>query len=372
MRYRQALGQDVQLPEDGYHGEDLAELMARLAAEKQDSLLALPEPELRKALVSYALPLKVAAIRRDLEEFGVRFQSWFRESSLHPAAIEEAVGELKDRGQLYENDGALWLRSTDFGDDKDRVVIRDNGVPTYLAADIAYHKDKYDRGYDRLVNIWGADHHGYIARIKAAARSLGYDPEKLSIIIVQMVNLFRDGQAVIMSKRTGQLVTLSEIVEEVGKDSARFFFLMRSSESQLDFDLDLAKEQSDRNPVFYVQYAHARICSILRQAREQGVEPPAAGVEPLSLLKTPEEELLMEELAQLPLVVGEAASRMEPHRLAHYAQELAGQFHLFYNRCRVLGAEEELQGARLLLISASRTVLAKTLSLLGISAPERM
>jgi arginyl-tRNA synthetase len=372
VRYRQALGQDVQLPEDGYHGEDLAELMARLAAEKQDSLLALPEPELRKALVSYALPLKVAAIRRDLEEFGVRFQSWFRESSLHPAAIEEAVGELKDRGQLYENDGALWLRSTDFGDDKDRVVIRDNGVPTYLAADIAYHKDKYDRGYDRLVNIWGADHHGYIARIKAAARSLGYDPEKLSIIIVQMVNLFRDGQAVIMSKRTGQLVTLSEIVEEVGKDSARFFFLMRSSESQLDFDLDLAKEQSDRNPVFYVQYAHARICSILRQAREQGVEPPAAGVEPLSLLKTPEEELLMEELAQLPLVVGEAASRMEPHRLAHYAQELAGQFHLFYNRCRVLGAEEELQGARLLLISASRTVLAKTLSLLGISAPERM
>lgn len=371
VRYRQATGEEVQLPEDGYHGQDLVELMAQLVQQKGDSLLALPPDQLREALVAYALPIKVEAIKRDLAAFGVHFHSWFRESTLHPDGIEAAVDKLKASGYLYEQDQALWLRSTDFGDDKDRVVIRDNGVPTYLAADIAYHGDKYQRGYDTLINIWGADHHGYVARIKAAAIALGYDPDKLEIMIVQMVNLFRGGQAVIMSKRTGELVTLSEIVEEVGADAARFFFLMRSSESQLDFDLDLAKEQSDRNPVFYVQYAHARICSILRQAQEQGIPTPEA-TESLALLKSPEEEQLMEQLAQLPLVVWEAAERMEPHRLAHYAQDLAGQFHLFYNRCRVLGAEEDLQAARLLLISATRTVLARTLSLLGVSSPERM
>ena len=372
VRYRQALGQEVEMPEDGYHGKDLVELMEDLASQKQDQLLSLPENQLREALVEYALPIKVDAIKRDLEAFGVHFDSWFSESVLHPEAIEGAVEQLKDFGSLYEQDGALWLRSSAFGDDKDRVVIRDNGVPTYLAADIAYHKDKYTRGFDRLINIWGADHHGYIARIKAAVQALGYDPEKLAIIIVQMVNLFRAGQAVTMSKRTGELVTLAEIVEEVGRDSARFFFLMRSSESQLDFDLDLAKEQSDRNPVFYVQYAHARICSILRTAEEQGIEIPLPDEGLLATLTSPEEELLMEKLAELPIVVWEAAERMEPHKLAHYAQELAGQFHLFYNRCRVLGAEEELQAARLLLISATRIVLAKTLQLLGISAPEQM
>jgi arginyl-tRNA synthetase len=372
VRYRQALGQEVEMPEDGYHGKDLVELMEDLASQKQDQLLSLPENQLREALVEYALPIKVDAIKRDLEAFGVHFDSWFSESVLHPEAIEGAVEQLKEIGSLYEQDGALWLRSSAFGDDKDRVVIRDNGVPTYLAADIAYHKDKYTRGFDRLINIWGADHHGYIARIKAAVQALGYDPEKLAIIIVQMVNLFRAGQAVTMSKRTGELVTLAEIVEEVGRDSARFFFLMRSSESQLDFDLDLAKEQSDRNPVFYVQYAHARICSILRTAEEQGIEIPLPDEGLLATLTSPEEELLMEKLAELPIVVWEAAERMEPHKLAHYAQELAGQFHLFYNRCRVLGAEEELQAARLLLISATRIVLAKTLQLLGISAPEQM
>ena len=356
VRYRQALGQEVEMPEDGYHGKDLVELMEDLASQKQDQLLSLPENQLREALVEYALPIKVDAIKRDLEAFGVHFDSWFSESVLHPEAIEGAVEQLKDFGSLYEQDGALWLRSSAFGDDKDRVVIRDNGVPTYLAADIAYHKDKYTRGFDRLINIWGADHHGYIARIKAAVQALGYDPEKLAIIIVQMVNLFRAGQAVTMSKRTGELVTLAEIVEEVGRDSARFFFLMRSSESQLDFDLDLAKEQSDRNPVFYVQYAHARICSILRTAEEQGIEIPLPDEGLLATLTSPEEELLMEKLAELPIVVWEAAERMEPHKLAHYAQELAGQFHLFYNRCRVLGAEEELQAARLLLISATRIV----------------
>lgn len=372
VRYRQALGQEVEMPEDGYHGKDLVELMEDLASQKQDQLLSLPENQLREALVEYALPIKVDAIKRDLEAFGVHFDSWFSESVLHPEAIEGAVEQLKEIGSLYEQDGALWLRSSAFGDDKDRVVIRDNGVPTYLAADIAYHKDKYTRGFDRLINIWGADHHGYIARIKAAVQALGYDLEKLAIIIVQMVNLFRAGQAVTMSKRTGELVTLAEIVEEVGRDSARFFFLMRSSESQLDFDLDLAKEQSDRNPVFYVQYAHARICSILRTAEEQGIEIPLPDEGLLATLTSPEEELLMEKLAELPIVVWEAAERMEPHKLAHYAQELAGQFHLFYNRCRVLGAEEELQAARLLLISATRIVLAKTLQLLGISAPEQM
>jgi len=372
VRYRQALGQEVEMPEDGYHGKDLVELMEDLASQKQNQLLSLPENQLREALVEYALPIKVDAIKRDLEAFGVHFDSWFSESVLHPEAIEGAVEQLKEIGSLYEQDGALWLRSSAFGDDKDRVVIRDNGVPTYLAADIAYHKDKYTRGFDRLINIWGADHHGYIARIKAAVQALGYDLEKLAIIIVQMVNLFRAGQAVTMSKRTGELVTLAEIVEEVGRDSARFFFLMRSSESQLDFDLDLAKEQSDRNPVFYVQYAHARICSILRTAEEQGIEIPLPDEGLLATLTSPEEELLMEKLAELPIVVWEAAERMEPHKLAHYAQELAGQFHLFYNRCRVLGAEEELQAARLLLISATRIVLAKTLQLLGISAPEQM
>ena len=372
VRYRQALGEESKLPEDGYHGKDLVELMEELAQRRGESLLSLPQAELQQALVDYALPIKVKAIEKDLAAFGVHFQNWFRESTLHPGAIDSAMAKLKATGQLYEEEQALWLRSTDFGDDKDRVVIRDSGVPTYLAADIAYHDDKYRRGYDKLINIWGADHHGYIVRIKAAAEALGHDPEKLAIIIVQMVNLYRGGLAVTMSKRTGELVTLSEIVEEVGPDAARFFFLMRSSESQLDFDLDLAKEQSDRNPVFYVQYAHARICSILRQAKEQGIEIPKADGEHLSILNSHEEEQLMEKLAQLPLCVGEAAQKMEPHRLAHYAQELAAQFHLFYTRCRVLGSEEELQAGRLLLISATRLVLARTLTLLGISAPERM
>ena len=235
------------MPEDGYHGKDLVELMEDLASQKQDQLLSLPENQLGK-------PCRVCPAHQggcdqgDLEAFGVHFDSWFSESVLHPEAIEGAVEQLKEIGSLYEQDGALWLRSSAFGDDKDRVVIRDNGVPTYLAADIAYHKDKYTRGFDRLINIWGADHHGYIARIKAAVQALGYDPEKLAIIIVQMVNLFRAGQAVTMSKRTGELVTLAEIVEEVGRDSARFFFLMRSSESQLDFDLDLAKNSLTEIP----------------------------------------------------------------------------------------------------------------------------
>ena len=277
---------------------------------------------------------------------------------------------MQKNGNIYEKDGALWLKSTAYGDDKDRVVIRDNGVPTYLAADIAYHRNKFERGFGRIINIWGADHHGYVCRVKAAMAALGYDPEHLEVLLLQMVSLYRGGELVKMSKRTGQSVTLSELIEEVGTDAARYFFIARSLDSQLDFDLDLAKSQSNENPVYYIQYAHARICSIFRQAAANGM---AAGDAPqLSLLTDDTELVLIKKIEEYEEEVDRAAAEYAPQRIARYAYEIAGLFHSFYNQCRIMGVDEELAKARLALVGETAHVIRHSLGILGVSAPEKM
>lgn len=318
-----------------------------------------------------ALKEKLAALKEDLEAFNVTYDVWFSEQTLHDGnKIKEACDYLTERGYMYEKDGALWLKATEYGDDKDRVVIRDNGVPTYFAADIAYHRNKFERGFDRVINLWGADHHGYIARMKAAVGALGYNPEQLEVLILQMVSLYRNGELVKMSKRTGQSVTLNELIEEVGTDAARFFFVMRSIDSQLDFDLTLATEKSNENPVYYIQYAHARICSIFRQLKEAGIEEAAEA--DYTLLTDQAEIELIKKLGEYPELIASAAKERAVHRVAHYVHELAGLFHSFYNQCRILGVDPEVQQARIKLVKATQHVLRHALNILGVSAPERM
>lgn len=372
-RYRELLGQQVKFPDDGYHGQDIIETAKALIAKDGDKYLRLEEVERLSQLKEIALAEKLAGLKKDLEDFGVTYDVWYSERTLHQnGAIEKVCAELKERGYLYDKDGALWLKSSAFGDDKDRVVIRDNGIPTYLAADIAYHRDKFARGFERVINLWGADHHGYIQRMKAAVGSLGYQTSQLEVVILQMVSLYRDGQVVKMSKRTGQGVTLAELIEEVGRDAARFFFIMRSTDSQLDFDIDLAKSQSNDNPVYYIQYAHARICSILRQCAEAGITLNGTDTLDFSSLIQEVEISLIRQLYIFPEEVAAAAKDRAPHRIARYAQDLAGLFHSFYNSCRVLPAEEPLRQARLALVTASGIVLRNALSIIGIDAPERM
>ena len=289
---------------------------------------------------------------------------------MHPEAVKDACHFLQENGNVYEQDGALWLKSTAYGDDKDRVVIRDNGVPTYLAADIAYHRDKFVRGFDKVINIWGADHHGYICRVKAAVKALGYNPDDLEVMLLQMVSLYRNGELVKMSKRTGQSVTLAELIEEVGTDAARYFFIMRSLDSQLDFDLDLAKSKSNENPVYYIQYAHARICSIFRQAAESGLT--MAALPKLELLTDESEITLIKKMAAYGEEITYAASERAPHRIARYAHEIASDFHSFYNRCRIMGVDTDLAQARLALVGAVASVIRHSLGILGVSAPEKM
>ena len=370
-RYLELYNIPCEFPENGYHGEDIVVTAKRIQKKYGDSFIHMPEAERLEKFQSIAKDEKLAALREDLEAFNCHFDVWFSEQSLHDAhKIEEAVAELEKKGYIYEKDGAKWFRSTDFGDDKDRVVIRDNGVSTYFAADIAYHRNKYERGFDRLINLWGADHHGYIPRVKAAMQALGYDPSHLEILILQMVSLYRNGELVKMSKRTGKSVTLNELIEEVGTDAARFFFIMRSMDSQLDFDLTLATEHSNDNPVYYVQYAHARICSILRQMADEKItlDPNAD----LSVLKEPIEIDLIKKLNDYTELIDTAALERAPHKIAHYTYELAGMFHSFYNQCRVLGVDPALQQARLALITAVGNTLRHGLKILGVSAPEHM
>lgn len=370
-RYLELYNIPCEFPENGYHGEDIVVTAKRIQKKYGDSFIHMPEAERLEKFQSIAKDEKLAALREDLEAFNCHFDVWFSEQSLHDAhKIEEAVAELEKKGYIYEKDGAKWFRSTDFGDDKDRVVIRDNGVSTYFAADIAYHRNKYERGFDRLINLWGADHHGYIPRVKAAMQALGYDPSHLEILILQMVSLYRNGELVKMSKRTGKSVTLNELIEEVGTDAARFFFIMRSMDSQLDFDLTLATEHSNDNPVYYVQYAHARICSILRQMADEKItlDPNAD----LSVLKEPIEIDLIKKLNDYTELIDTAALERAPHKIARYTYELAGMFHSFYNQCRVLGVDPALQQARLALITAVGNTLRHGLKILGVSAPEHM
>ena len=370
-RYLELLGQACEFPEDGYHGQDIIDTAQRIINKYGNRFLQMDEAARLEEFKTIAYQEKLAALKEDLERFNVRYDVWFSEKMLHENnKIKESCDMLLAKGYMYEKDGALWLKSTAFGDDKDRVVIRDNGVPTYFAADIAYHANKFGRGFDRVINLWGADHHGYIARMKAAMQCMGYRPEQLEILILQMVRLLRDGQEVKMSKRTGQSVTLNELIDEVGTDAARFFFVMRSIDSQLDFDLDLAKKKSNDNPVFYVQYAHARICSILRQVAEAGITVQGKGN--YKLLTEPVEVDLIKKLGEYPEMLAEAAKERAVQHVAHYVYDLAGLFHSAYNQCRILGVNPELQQARLAMVMAVGHVVRHALSVLGVSAPEKM
>lgn len=370
-RYLELLGKadEATFPENGYHGADIVDTAQRIIKKDGEKYLDMSEDERLAIFKELALKEKLAALKEDLEAFNVTFDVWFSERTLHPDMVNAAVDVLKNNGKIYEQDGALWLKSTEYGDDKDRVVIRDNGVPTYLAADIAYHKNKYERGFGKIINLWGADHHGYICRVKAAMSALGFDAEKLDVRLLQMVRLLRGGELVKLSKRTGQTITLSELIEEVGTDAARYFFVMRSMDSQLDFDMDLATSQSNENPVYYIQYAHARICSIFRQAEENNLK---AENPELVLLVEETEINLINKLAEYEDEIEKAAKEYAPQRIARYAYDLAGCFHSFYNQCRILGVDEKLAEARLALVKATAHVIRHALGIVGVSAPERM
>ena len=386
-RYLEACGREFAFPEDGYRGAYIAEIAREILADEGDAW-ADAEPEERELHFrekAYAQVLE--HLKRVLSDMGVGFDVWFSERSLHvpdthgTTPIEHAIARLREGGHIFELEGATWFRSTAFGDDKDRVLIKADGSYTYFAADIAYHWDKLDeRGFDLVINIWGADHHGYVARMKAAAAALGH-PGQLEVIIGQLVNLFRNGEVVRMSKRTGEMVTFEDLLDEVGADAARYFFLRRSTDQALDFDIGLAKQQSSDNPVYYVQYAHARICSILR--RGAGVEDTddiaalAAALVPadadLSLLVADAELALFRKLAEFAEVVDAAARQRAPHKVTHYAEELAASFHQFYTLCRVMDPDAPaLSAARLAVVDATRIVLELALGLLGVSAPQRM
>lgn len=372
-RYLELLGKKAEIPENGYHGADIIDTARAIIEQDGDKYLQMDEKDRLEIFKNRAYEEKLKALKRDLESFNVTFDKWFSERTLHPEAIKKACETLKGNGNMYEKDGALWLKSTAYGDDKDRVVIRDNGVPTYLAADIAYHKNKYERQFKKLINIWGADHHGYVARVKAAMAALGLDPNQLEILLLQMVSLFRNGELVKMSKRTGQAITLNELIEEVGTDAARYFFIMRSLDTQLDFDLDLAKSHSNENPVYYIQYANARIFSIYKQIAENGdVFDMTWKNTKWDKLKEERELALIKKMATYPEEIRKAAADRAPHRIAHFVYEMAGLFHAFYNNCHIIQSDKELEEARLALVTAVQITIANCLAVLGISAPETM
>lgn len=372
-RYKQALGQDAAMPEDGYHGEDIVGFAKELVEAEGDRLLSLPEEERFAFFREFGLERELDKIKRDLGRFRVGFDVWFSETSLYESGqVEQALEALRERGQVFEEGGATWLNTMAYGDDKNRVLVKNDGSYTYLTPDIAYHRDKFSRGFDQMVNIWGADHHGYIPRVKAAMEALGNDPGKLTVLIAQMVSLFQNGEKVKMSKRTGKAVTMEDLMDEVGVDAIRYFFTMRSMDSHLDFDMDLAISTSNENPVYYVQYAHARICSIFRQAEEQG----AAAVDHSSVdytkLTAEHEFDLLRKMGELPQEIAEAAEQYAPHRLIRYVYELASLFHSYYRAERVITEDAAQTAARLALLGAVRTVIANVLRLVGVSAPERM
>ncbi|MBK8636794.1 MAG: arginine--tRNA ligase [Chromatiaceae bacterium] len=406
LRYLELAGEDIPFPSNGYKGDYVWDMAATLHREHGDAyrhgaeevFADIPADELAggdkelhidglvaraKALLGdnryrYVFELGLNTIlddiRDDLALFGVTYDEWFSERSLtEKGAVNRALERLRAAGHLYDKDGALWFRATAFGDEKDRVVVRDNGQTTYFASDIAYHMDKMERGFDRVIDIWGADHHGYVPRIKGALQALGDDPARLDVLLVQFAILYRGGERMQMSTRSGEFVTLRELRQEVGRDAARFFYIMRRCEQHLDFDLDLAKSQSSDNPVYYVQYAHARVCSVLRQAADKGLAAePSPGVTHLEHLTETHEQDLLKTLARYPELVEEAALNEEPHQLTHYLRELANDFHTYYNAHQFLVEDAALRDARLKLILAVRQVLRNGLNLIGVSAPETM
>ncbi len=373
-RYLQLYGQEASIPEGGYQGEDITELMERLKERDGAKYLEMDAEERREIFIRYALKRNLDNMKADLERFGVNFDVWFSEQSLYDDdEITKAVDYLTEKGYTYEQEGAIWFKASEFGVEKDEVLIRSNGIPTYFAGDIAYHRNKFiTRGYDWVINIWGADHHGHVPRMKGGIDALGIDPDRLDVIIMQLVRLLRDGEVVRMSKRRGQSITLSDLIDEVGRDAARFFFNLRAADTHLDFDLDLAVEKSSDNPVFYVQYAHARISGILHHIMQEDIHVPAIDGINLTLLKEDAEIELMRKLAELPEEITRAAKTIEPTRITRYVLEVASQFHVFYNQCRVMSENESLMMARIALIEATKIVIANVLRLLAISAPEKM
>ncbi len=372
-RYLQLTGHDVQFPENGYAGRDLIDTVRNIIARYGEGLSSLPREESRQIIVDFALEEKIAYIKNTLAGFGINYDVWFSEKSLHESGRIMAVfNELRENGYVYENEGAWWFKSSVFGDEKDEVVLRANGMPTYFMADIAYHQNKFERGFDWVINVWGADHHGHVARMKGAVAALGYDPARLDILLMQLVRLYRAGNIVRMSKRTGTTVSLDELIEDVGKDAARFFFVMRSPDSHLDFDLELARQKSQENPVYYVQYAHARICSIFRQARAEGINMADISEIDISCLQEEEELALLRKIADFPEEIAIAARTLAPQRIARYLLDLAALFHSFYNHHRVLNENRTLQDARLLLMEITRITIHNALDVLGVTAPEQM
>ena len=372
-RYQKLFGNNVPFPEDGYHGsyiEEIAQGFIRLHGNKY---LNAPFEECVQQFGDFGKEAMLADIRTDLEAFGVRFDSWFSEAALlKDGSVQRSIDELLESRNCFEQDGALWLRSTAFGDDKDRVVTKKDKSYTYLATDIAYHRNKLARGFTTLVNIWGADHHGYIPRVQAVIQAFGHPKDSLHVLLVQLVSILRHGQPVPMSKRAGNFVTLRDVVQDVGSDAARYIFLTRRSDSHLDFDLDIAKEQSRENPVYYVQYAHARLASLFREAETRNISVPKSDAVDLSLLELPEEQSIIKALAKYPEVIEEAALAYEPHRLTFYLQDLAGLLHNYYFKHRVITEDRKRTAAKLYLMKQVKTVIRGALKILGVNAPERM
>lgn len=375
FRYRQELGEDIEFPDNHYRGEYMRELAKDFMRDQGDRFRNTPLGDAITVFTGYAGKSILDGIKDDLDVFGVHFDNWFGESELHKRdSIKKTIEYLRGRGFIYEDEGAVWFRSTEFGDEKDRVVVRANGASTYFAADLAYHLDKFERGFESVIDIWGADHHGYVDRMRAGVQAIGRSKDDLRIVLVQLVNLLRGGVPVAMSTRGGEFVTLREVVDEVGKDATRFIFLTRRTDSSLDFDLEVAKAQSNDNPVFYVQYAHARLCSVFEVARERGVgfdwrEIPD---ETLSLLQVPQEFEIIKLLGEYPELLSESARSLEPHYIPYYLHQLVSLFHSYYHDNRILSEDAELTKARLCLALAIKEVIGNALGLLGVTAPQKM
>jgi len=372
-RYQQLHDVEYPFPEDGYKGAYIEDIAREIMKEKRKKYIQAGFEDVSDFFIDYSYKKILSGIKDDLKAFGVDFDIWQSERELFDSGeVEKAIDDLRGKGHIYEKDGAVWFMATAFGDEKDRVIIKQDGEYTYFTSDIAYHKKKIDQGYDEIIDIWGADHHGYIPRVQAVIEALGYPKEKLKVILVQMVNLLRGGKPVQMSKRAGEFITLKDVIDEVGADTTKFIFLTRRPDSHLDFDLEVAKTQSSENPVFYVQYANARINSIYKHAREKGMDTGLFSDADLSLLSAPEELRVVKKLLLYPMIFEGAAKAHEPHRITFYLQELSGMFHPYYNKCRIVVEDDALTGARLALCEAVRIVLKEGLQVLGISAPEKM
>jgi len=374
VRYLQQYQEGVELPEDAYQGMDIVEHAQAFAAEYGDRFVNADKQERRDALVAFALPKNIAALETDLGKYRIQYNTWFRESTLHEnGSVQEIIKKLTDSGHTYEQDGAIWFKATEFGADKDFVLVRSNGIPTYVVPDIAYHYNKLvTRGFDKAIDVLGADHHGYLPRLKAALTALGVNADKLDFVLMQMVFVMRNGKVAKLSKRSGKAITLVTLLEEIPIDAARFFFNLREANSHFEFDLDLAVEQSSTNPVYYVQYAHARICSLLANLASEGVTPGEPTAEALALLCAPQEVELIRYIAALPNEIDGGAKNYDPSRITKYTIELATLFHKFYDACSVKNAEPELRAARLCLCKAVQQTLSNALTLLNITCPEKM